>query len=95
MYVCVCACVFVCVCMRERERAHLRWAAVNPVGVRIGRVAHSGILVRGHVERMSLGNPARRKRLSSERWERRERRRSDLGGHNRYLGTISVSVVTC
>lgn len=58
-------------------------------------MAHGGTLVRGHIERMSLGNPARRKRLSSERWERRQRRRSDLRVTNGYSGIIRVSVVTC
>lgn len=58
-------------------------------------MAEGGVLVRGHVQRVSLGHPARRQRLSSERRERRERRSSHLRATNTCLGMIGVSVVTC
>lgn len=59
-YDCVCSC--------------LGWAAVDPVGVGVWREAARGVLVRGDIQRMSLRDPTRRERLSSDRRERGERR---------------------
>lgn len=52
----------------------LGWAAVNPVSVGVWCEAACGVLMRGNVQRVPLGNTTGGERLSSYWRERRERR---------------------
>lgn len=55
-------------------------AAVDPVGVGVGREAAGRVLVRGDVQRVPLADSARRQRLSSDGREGGQRRSVGLEG---------------